>query len=127
MNKKRFKSRLIFTLLIVCAGVPTTFSAHHLTVGEVLEMLNRNEVRAHTGIHEAKVDPKLKRHLIIKVNDIWYKLSASRRQKLAAVWLEMWRDAMQNGIVSVLDAVSYEPVVNYSPSGSVSLTTKTGR
>ena len=113
---------LIATLLIICAGASATFYAHHLTVGEVLEMLNRDDVKARAGIHEAKIDPKLKRHLIIKVSDTWYKLPESRRQKLAAAWWQMWKDAMKNGIVSVLDRMTNEPVVNYSPSGSVSLT-----
>lgn len=122
MDNKRLKTRLCLILLTGWLTAPTAIGAHHLTVGDVLAILNRDDVKERTGIREAKVDPNLKRHLIIKVSETWYNLPAQRREKLAATWLQLWKDAMKNGIVSVLDAVSNEPVVNYSPSGSVSLT-----
>ncbi|MBI3951180.1 MAG: hypothetical protein HY314_12085 [Acidobacteria bacterium] len=119
---KRLKVTICLFVLALGSSTLPKVEAHHLTIGEVLEILNRHDVKARTGIGEAQVDVKLKRHLIISVNTNWYKLPEPHRLKLAAAWLEMWRDAVKDGIVSVVDAVSNQPVVNYGPSGRVSLT-----
>lgn len=121
MNGQRLSISLILILFAFGLGVPITVHAHHLTVGEVLEVLNREEVKAQTGIAEAKVDPHLKRHLVIKVHAAWFNLPPAQREKLATAWLRMWKDAVKKGVVSVVDAKSNQPVVNYGPNGQVSV------
>jgi len=121
MNGRLLPISLILVLFTFGLSVPITVHAHHLTVGEVLEILNREEVKAQTGIAEAKVDPHLKRHLVIKVHASWFNLPPAHRERLAAAWLRMWKDAMKKGVVSVVGAKSNQPVVNYGPNGQVSV------
>jgi hypothetical protein len=121
MNGQRWLISLVLVLFTFGVSVPITVRAHHLTVGEVLEILNREEVKAQTGIADAKVDPHLKRHLIIKVHASWFNLPPAQREKLATAWRRMWKDAVKKGVVSVVDAKSNQPVVNYGPNGQASV------
>jgi hypothetical protein len=122
MRSLSLKMTILLALTLLAYAGPGGVRAHHLAVSEVLETLNRPDVKSRAGIHQAVVDLRLNRHLIIKVNDTWHTLPATKRKQLAEVWRQLWQDAMKNGIVSVLDAKSNQPVVNYSPSGHVSLT-----
>jgi hypothetical protein len=104
-------------LLVLAAARP--LRAHFVTPEEVLARLNRADVKATTGIELTEQQANLDRHLIVKVNERWQELSPSRRRKLAAEWLALWRHAKRGGIVSVVDGRSGEPVVNYTASGEV--------
>lgn len=107
--------------LLIGAASTSGLPAHVLSADRVVRELNREDVRSATGIEEARADPRSGRHLVIRVGAGWRDLPAARRAALATHWLRAWRHARPAGVVSILDAQSGEPVVNFGAAGEVSL------
>ena len=116
MQRTAARVSLLFVLLLAYHPVA---NAHHLTVQQVLDGLNSDGMKKQAGVEEAAVDKKVTRLLWIRIGPRWYKLTDLERERLAVQWLKMWKDAVPNGIVSVVDLVTSEPVVSYHPSGKV--------
>lgn len=118
MRKTAFMIVLATVILLAGHGLA---NAHQPTVPQVLEMLNHKAMRQQTGIEEATIANILSRLLIIKVNQRWYKLTTLERKQLAKWWSKTWTSAFPDGTVAIIDAVTADTVVNFHPSGEVSL------
>jgi hypothetical protein len=86
--------------------------AHWPTADEIVA-----EVRAAPGVVEAARDAKVPRLLLVHVGPAWYALTAERRLTLADDWRTHWRQAVPDGLVGVIDAVTARPAVNYDGRG----------
>jgi len=89
--------------------------AHDPTPSELVADLNSEVSRAESGVVRATRDPKLPRLLVIEVGGRWYQRPEEARRGAAAAWRAIWQKAVPGGLVSVLDALSGEPVVRYRP------------
>ncbi len=110
--------------LVIALVLSSATDAHQLSKKEVLAMFNRNDVKQHTGIEEATVATTLNRMLVIKIGPRWYKQAALDRKRWAHLWLKMWVNSFPTGTVAIVDSVTGKPVVNFHPTGQISLSVR---
>lgn len=66
-------------------------------------------------------DPKLERLLVVRVGPRWHEVDPQLRLSVAEKWLHLWRDAVANGIVAVLDEGGDDSLVGYDADGNATL------
>jgi hypothetical protein len=94
-------------------------AARWLPPKAVVAHLNSAAVRRQWGVERAERDPKVPRLLVIHVSGHWYDVPAHARSRKAAEWLEDWRRNVAQGEVSVLDAGTDLPVVQFGAGDRV--------
>ena len=75
--------------------------------------------RSAWGVESAYRDEKVPRLFVIRVGPRWYERSAADRRAQAAAWAELWRNNVPQGIVSILDARTDKPAVQFGRQGEV--------
>jgi hypothetical protein len=98
----------VIVALLVAAGA----GAHWPAPDEIVA-----EVRETPGVVDVTRDATVPRLLLVRVGPAWYALAAERRLTLADDWRSHWRQAVPNGLVGVVDAVTARPAVNYDGRG----------
>jgi hypothetical protein len=71
------------------------------------------------GVERAARDEANPRVLVIRVGEEWFKLPEEARREQAARWRDEWRESVEQGVVSVLDARTEAPVVRFGAGGKV--------
>jgi hypothetical protein len=105
-------------LLALAAGVAR---AHWDTPADVVAALDAPVMHhAYDVVHAAR-DAALPRLLVVRVGPGWRTLSDDARRRAADDWLALWRHAVPQGIVGVLDDATGRPVVNYDAAGNARL------
>jgi hypothetical protein len=66
-------------------------------------------------------DEKVSRLLVIRVGSGCSKVPPDERTAAAEEWWALWRDAVPQGIVAVLDAETSASLVNFDPAGGARL------
>jgi hypothetical protein len=94
--------------------------AHTIPPDEVIARVLGERARA--GVASAERDAKVSRLLVVRVGAPWTQLPAARRLELADEWRHLWRDAVPQGIVAILDAETGKTVVNFDGAGRAHVT-----
>lgn len=71
------------------------------------------------GVERAARDEANPRVLVIRVGEEWFKLPEETRRDQATRWRDEWRESVEQGVVSVLDARTEAPVVRFGAGGKV--------
>ncbi len=103
-------------LLVLPAGGA---HAHRLKPEQVVAQLQADHVRRAYAITSVTRDSALPRLLVIRVGRGWQ--DVPRRDAVAEQWLRLWREAVHDGIVAVLDDASDQPLVNFDARGNAVL------
>lgn len=103
--------------LLVLLAVPA--AAHWVSPESIVAGVNADETRRRWGVETAERDAKTPRLLVIRVGPGWYARSVPDRTAQAAAWYDFWHHNVPRGIVSILDAKSETPVVQFGRGGSV--------
>jgi hypothetical protein len=109
----------------VAAGIAavlaaTCAAAHHATPEQVVARLNSADMRVPFDITGVERPPELPRMLLVRVGRGWQQVDAVRRVETAEAWYTLWRDAVPNGILAIVDAAD-RPLVNFDSSGRARL------
>jgi hypothetical protein len=71
------------------------------------------------GVERAARDEANPRVLVIRVGEEWFKLPEETRREQATQWRDEWRESVEQGVVSVLDARTEAPAVRFGANGKV--------
>ena len=82
--------------------------------------LNGADMRVPFDITSVERPTELPRMLVVRVGKGWAQVDAVRRVETAEQWYMLWRDAVPNGILAIVDAAD-RPLVNFDPSGHARL------
>lgn len=104
----------------------TCAAAHHATPEQVVARLNSADMRVPFDIASVERSPELPRMLLVRVGKGWAQIDAVRRVEIAEEWYTLWRDAVPNGILAIVDAAD-RPLVNFDPGGRARLQGPAGR
>jgi len=94
---------------LVCAAIAgavaavASAGAHSVSSAEAVTAVRQRAVAA--GVELLSVAPQadLERMLVIRVGDDWSEILPERRLALAAEWRAVWREAVGQGIVAIVD------------------------
>jgi hypothetical protein len=100
--------------------MPITASAHHITPDQMIQSLINTGAKQKFDITAAERSTDLPRMLIIRVGPGWTGVYPTRRVLAAEEWYQMWRDAVPNGVLAIVNAAE-RPVVNFDPQGRATL------
>jgi hypothetical protein len=106
-------------VLALLAALLAAAAARWLPAKAVVAHLNSDAVRRQWGVERAERDPRAPERLVIRVSGHWYDVPAHGRSVKATGWLEDWRRSVAGGVVSVLDARTDLPVVQFGTDGRV--------
>ena len=106
------------TALVLAAAAAA--HAHHATPEEVVTQLRGEEVRRAFDITSVERSADLPRMLLVRVGPAWTKVDPAQRVAAAERWYALWRDAVPNGIVAIVDTAEH-PLVNFDPGGRAHL------
>lgn len=101
------------------ALLATAAAAHTPSPEDVLASLDAPSMRVGVGIERAERDPRNPRLLVVRVGPPWFALPAVARAAAAADWYDVWRRAVPQGVVAVLDAGTDRVVVRFGRAGTV--------
>lgn len=107
----------VFLAALLLAG---SAAAHHATPQEVVARLNGTEMRTEYGIASAAIAEDLLRMLVVRVGPAWFQIDPVRRVGAAESWYALWRDAVPDGVLAIVDAAE-RPVVNFDSAGRARL------
>jgi hypothetical protein len=105
---------------VLCAA-PDAPQAHTITTDEVLARLRAPANKAAFAIEDAAPLEGLPRLLVIRVGAGWSSVSVERRRAAAEGWRRAWQHAIDQGIVSIVDARTGKTVVHFDPQGRAQL------
>ncbi len=108
------KAALALVVLVASAA-----TAHTPFPEDVLASLGAPSMRVGAGIERAERDPRNPRLLVVRVGRPWFALPAAVRAEAAADWCDVWRRAVPQGVVAVLDAGTDRVVVRFGRAGTV--------
>ena len=77
-------------------------------------------MRASYDVTDVVRAENLPRLLIVRVGRGWASVDSLRRVSAAEEWYQLWRDAVPDGILGVVDAAD-QPLVNFDASGRARL------
>jgi hypothetical protein len=113
-------SRTAVVVGVATALVATCASAHHATPEQVVARLKTADVRASFDVTRVERSRELPRMLVVRVGTGWAQVDPVRRVETAEEWYTLWRDAVPNGILAIVDAAD-RPLVNFDPGGRARL------
>ncbi len=93
--------------------------AHWVAPEAIVAGATADSTRSAWGVERAYRDEKVPRLFVIRVGSRWYERSAADRRAQAAAWAELWRNNVAGGIVSILDARTDRPAVQFGRRGEV--------
>jgi hypothetical protein len=82
----------------------TCAAAHHATPEQVVARLNSADMRVPFDIASVERSPEMPRMLLVRVGKGWAQVDAVRRVEIAEEWYTLWRDAVPNGTLAIVDA-----------------------
>jgi hypothetical protein len=115
--------RAVVAPLFVAAALivdPARAAAHHVTPDEVIQSLTNTGARKTFDITDVERSPEMPRLLIVRVGPGWTHVYPTRRVIAAEEWYQLWRDAVPNGVLGIVDAAE-RPLVNFDPDGRATL------
>ena len=110
----------IAALAAVAAVLPRTANAHHVTPEEVIQSLINTGARQKFDITAAERSADQPRRLTIRVGPGWTGVYAARRVVAAEEWYQLWRDAVPDGALGIVDAAE-RPLVSFDADGRATL------
>ena len=109
---------------LLIAGVamlaPLVALAHFVTPDEVIQSLINTGTRQKFDITAAERSADQPSLLIIRVGPGWAGVYAARRVVAAEEWYQLWRDAVPDGALEIVDAAE-RPVVTFDADGRATL------
>ena len=105
---------------VVAASLPGTAGAHHVTPEEVIQSLINTGARQKFDITAAERSAHQPRLLTIRVGPGWTGVYPARRVVAAEEWYQLWRDAVPDGVLAIVDAAE-RPLVIFDPDGRATL------
>ena len=100
--------------LALVLGLTGVAAAHAPAPEEVIARLGGT-----SGVERVERDAHVPRLLIVRVGEAWYARPAEARKSTASAWLALWRSAVPQGILAVLDARTDAPVVRFHQGEAV--------
>jgi hypothetical protein len=94
--------------------------AHLVTPDEVIQSLINTGARQKFDITAAERSTDMPGLLIIRVGPGWAGVYPTRRVVAAEEWYQLWRDAVPNGVLGIVDGAE-RPVVTFDPAGHATL------
>lgn len=73
------------------------------------------------GVVSVTTGPKLERLLIVRVGKRWHESDERLRRRVAEEWLHLWRDAMPNGILGIVNESNGNSLVGFDVDGKATL------
>ncbi len=102
---------------MLVTGASGAARAHTVAPEEVVAKIASPPVREAYGILTVERAPEVPRLLVVRVGRKWNELPVTMRQDAATEWQALWRHAVAQGIVAVLDANTGAPVINFDAQG----------
>jgi hypothetical protein len=103
--------------------IASTARAHTPGPDDVIGMIDAPASRQRLAVRGVTRDEKVPRLLVIRVGSGWATVPTGERTAAAEEWWALWRDAVPQGIVAVLDAETSASLVNFDPAGGARLVT----
>jgi hypothetical protein len=113
-------ARLAFVLGTALLLLGSGAAAHQVSPADVLSQIDNASARAAfdvTAVERQADDP---RRLVIRVGPGWASVYPERRRNAAEVWCHLWRDAVPNGTVAIVDRNDL-PMVSFDADGYATL------
>jgi len=112
---------LVVTAVTTSLAAAAVARAHWDSPEAVAAALEAPVMRnAYDVVHAAR-DAAVPRLLVVRVGAGWRSLPDDARRRAADDWLALWRHAVPQGIVGVLDDATGHAVVNYDAVGNARL------
>ena len=113
----------LLSLALVLTQLSNAPVAHSHTVNaaQAISRIATEGSKESLGVVSAATDPKLERLLIVKVSARWQDTDAKLRREAAERWYHLWRSAVTNGVVAVIDEATADSLVGYDGAGNATL------
>src|SRR5215470_8672983 len=117
LRRHRSHAGVLTLALVIITSASGGARAHTVTPEEVVAKIASPPVREAYGILTVERAPEVPRLLVVRVGDKWNELPVTMREDAASDWLVLWRHAVAQGIVAVLDGKTGRPVINFDAQG----------
>ncbi|MFQ5513480.1 MAG: hypothetical protein ACE5FG_03515 [Myxococcota bacterium] len=109
--------RLLGLCVWLTLGWNAAAEAHWVRPEQVLAQLRAPELAESYGIVSVEIDVHLERLLVIRVDDRWRRQEPFVRRSSAEAWRELWRRAVPQGVLAIIDAESSTSLVGFDGRG----------
>jgi hypothetical protein len=109
-------------LLVVSGFLAPGFTrAHTTSTASVISKIAADDMKQAVGVVSVATNPNLERLLVVRVSARWHEADEGLRRHLAQEWRHLWRDAISDGIVAVVDDDGGNSLVGYDLDGRATL------
>jgi hypothetical protein len=99
----------------------TVGSAHTASAPTVIARISADDMKKAVDVVSVTTDPNLERLLIVHVGKRWHETDERLRRHVAEEWLHLWKDAVPNGIVGIVNESNGNSLVGFDVDGKATL------